>query len=56
MEKHYIYLVMLFIILILIYYLYNIMNNIPIYAIAVFNDTIKGTCEIKRKFENRKCW
>ena len=27
----------------IIYYLYNIMSNKPVYAIAVFNDTIKGT-------------
>jgi len=27
----------------IIYYLYKIMTNKPVYAIAVFNDSIKGT-------------
>jgi Cu-Zn family superoxide dismutase len=52
MEKHYIYLVVLLFILILIYYLYNIMNNIPIYAIAVFNDTIKGTVKLRENLND----
>jgi Cu-Zn family superoxide dismutase len=43
MEKYYIYIIALSILLILVFYLYNTMNNKPIYAIAVFNDTIKGT-------------
>jgi Cu-Zn family superoxide dismutase len=43
MEKYYIYIIALGILLILVFYLYNTMNNKPIYAIAVFNDTIKGT-------------
>jgi len=48
MEKYYIYIIALCVLFILVFYLYNTMNNNtmnnkPIYAIAVFNDTIKGT-------------
>ena len=52
MEKLYIYLVVLLFILIFIYYLYNIMNNMPIYAIAVFNDTIKGTVKLRENLND----
>ena len=40
------------IIVTLLYYLYNIMNNKPIYAIAVFNDGIKGTVKFTEDLEN----
>lgn len=37
---------------IIIYYLYNIMNNKPVYAIAVFNDDIKGNVRFTEDLEN----
>jgi len=43
MQKYYIYLIAFGILVILVFYLYNIMSNKPVYAIAVFNDSIKGT-------------
>ena len=52
MEKYYIYSIALIILLILIYYLYSIMNNKPIYAISVFNDTIKGTVKFTEDLNN----
>jgi len=39
----YLFIIILVCFSIIIYYLYNIMNTKPIYAIAVFNDVIKGT-------------
>jgi Cu-Zn family superoxide dismutase len=52
MQKYYIYSVALITLLILIYSLYNIMNNKPIYAIAVFNDSIKGTVKFTEDLNN----
>ena len=37
-----------------IYYLYNIMSNKPVYAIAVFNDTIKGTVRFTEDLVNNQ--
>ena len=36
----------------LIYYLYKIMTNKPIYAIAVFNDNIKGNVRFSEDLIN----
>lgn len=52
MQKYYIYLVALGILLILVFYLYNIMNNKSVYAIAVFNDSIKGTVKFTEDLNN----
>jgi Cu-Zn family superoxide dismutase len=52
MEKYYIYLIAFGILLILVFYLYNIMSNKPVYAIAVFNDTIKGTVKFTEDLNN----
>ena len=38
----------------IIYYLYNIMSNKPVYAIAVFNDTIKGTVKFTEDLDNNQ--
>jgi len=40
----------------IIYYLYNIMLMVtkPIYAIAVFNDTIKGTARYTEEIVNNR--
>jgi len=42
----------LIVIFIIIYYLYNTMNNKPIYAIAVFNNEIRGTVKFSEDLEN----
>ena len=57
MEKYYIYIIALCVLFILVFYLYSIMNNNtmnnkPIYAIAVFNDTIKGTVKFTEDLNN----
>ena len=52
MQKYYIYLIALTLLLILVFYLYNTMNNKPVYAIAVFNDTIKGTVKFTEDLNN----
>jgi superoxide dismutase, Cu-Zn family len=52
MVKHYIYIIALCFLLILVFYLYITMNNKPIYAIAVFNDTIKGTVKFTEDLNN----
>jgi len=52
MEKYYIYIIALSILLILVFYLYNTMNNKPVYAIAVFSDTIKGTVKFTEDLNN----
>ncbi len=52
MQKYYIYLVALISLLILVFYLYSIMNNKPVYAIAVFNDSIKGTVKFTEDLNN----
>lgn len=52
MEKYYIYIIALSILLILVLYLYNTMNNKPVYAIAVFSDTIKGTVKFSEDLNN----
>jgi Cu-Zn family superoxide dismutase len=54
MQKYYIYFysIALTLLLILVYYLYNIMSNKPIYAIAVFNDAIKGTVKFTEDLNN----
>jgi superoxide dismutase, Cu-Zn family len=38
----------------IIYYVYNIMANKPIYAIAVFNDGIKGTVKLSEDLTNNR--
>ena len=38
----------------IIYYLYNIMSDKPVYAIAVFNDTIKGTVKFTEDLINNQ--
>ena len=38
----------------IIYYLYNIMSNKAVYAIAVFNDTIKGTVKFTEDLVNNQ--
>ena len=38
----------------IIYYLYNRMTQHPIYAIAVFNDTIKGTVRFTEDLVNNQ--
>ena len=40
------------ILILIIYYLYYRMTNKPIYAIAVFNDTIKGNVRFTEDLEN----
>jgi len=52
MQKYYIYLIAFGILVILVFYLYNTMSNKPIYAIAVFNDTIKGTVKFTEDLNN----
>jgi Cu-Zn family superoxide dismutase len=52
MGKYYIYIIALSILLILVFYLYNTMNNKPVYAIAVFSDTIKGTVKFTEDLNN----
>jgi len=52
MQKYYIYLVALISLLILVFYLYSIMSNKPVYAIAVFNDSIKGTVKFTEDLNN----
>jgi Cu-Zn family superoxide dismutase len=52
MEKYYIYIIALSILLILVFYLYNTMNNKSVYAIAVFSDTIKGTVKFTEDLNN----
>jgi Cu-Zn family superoxide dismutase len=52
MQKYYIYLIALISLLILVFYLYSIMSNKPVYAIAVFNDTIKGTVKFTEDLNN----
>ena len=53
MKKYYIYSsILIGLFLIIIYYLYSNMNNNPIYAIAVFNDTIKGTVKFTENLDN----
>jgi len=42
------------IIILIIYYLYYSMNNKPIYAIAVFNDKIKGNVKFTEDLENNQ--
>ena len=50
----YLYISVLVIVCFLIYYLYSIMSNNPIYAIAVFNDTIKGTVRFTEDLVNNQ--
>ena len=50
----YLYISLLVIVCFLIYYLYNIMSNKPIYAIAVFNDNIKGTVKLTEDLVNNQ--
>ena len=50
----YLYISVLVIVCFLIYYLYNIMSNNPIYAIAVFNDNIKGTVKLTEDLDNNQ--
>ena len=45
-----IFIIVLF--LIIIYYLYNIMTNKPVYAIAVFTDNIRGNVKFTEDLEN----
>jgi Cu-Zn family superoxide dismutase len=52
MAKYYIYIIALIFLLILVFYLYNTMNNKPVYAVAVFNDTIKGTVKLTEDLNN----
>ena len=52
MKKTLFYLGVMIVVFIIIYYLYNIMNNKPIYAIAVFNDDIKGNVKFREDLEN----
>jgi len=52
MQKYYIYLIAFGILVILVFYLYNIMSNKPVYAIAVFNDSIKGTVKFTEDLNN----
>ena len=40
--------------IIILYYLYNIMTNTPVYAIAVFNDNIKGTVRFTEDLVNNQ--
>jgi len=47
-----IYLLLFVIILLILYYIFNIMSDKPIYAIAVFNDVIKGTVKFKEDLVN----
>jgi len=46
------YLGLAIVLFVIIYYLYNIMNNKSIYAIAVFNDEIKGNVKFIEDLEN----
>jgi Cu-Zn family superoxide dismutase len=48
------FLLSLSIILIILYYFNNIMTNKPIYAIAVFNDNIKGTVKFTEDLNNNQ--
>jgi len=51
----YFYIFTLFIVcFLIIYYLYNKMTDKPIYAIAVFNDTIKGTVKLSEDLVNNQ--
>ena len=50
----YLYISVLVIVCFLIYYLYSIMSNNPIYAIAVFNDNIKGTVKLTEDLDNNQ--
>jgi Cu-Zn family superoxide dismutase len=51
--KPIIYLLVLVIVcFIIIYYLYNIMTNKPVYAISVFNDSVKGTVKFSEDLTN----
>ena len=50
----YLYIAVLVIFCFILYYLYNTMNNKPIYAIAVFNDTIKGTVRFTEDLVNNQ--
>ena len=43
-----------FIIIFYIFYLYNMTTNKPIYAIAVFNDSIKGTVKFTEDLSNNR--
>ena len=50
----YFYILLVIICLLIIYYLYTIMTNKPIYAIAVFNDGIKGTVKFSEDLTNSR--
>ena len=51
----YFYISLLVIICVLIiYYLYKIMTTKPVYAIAVFNDSIKGTVKLSEDLTNNR--
>lgn len=52
MTKNLFYLAVVVVIFLIIYYLYNIMNNKPIYAIAVFNDDIRGNVKFTEDLQN----
>jgi Cu-Zn family superoxide dismutase len=46
--------VLVIICFLIIYYVYTIMTNKPIYAIAVFNDSIKGTVKFSEDLTNNR--
>jgi Cu-Zn family superoxide dismutase len=50
----YLFIIILVCFSIIIYYLYSRMNNNSIYAIAVFNDTIKGTVRFREDINNNQ--
>jgi len=56
--KYFFYILLLsivsFIIIFYIFYLYNMTTNKPIYAIAVFNDSIKGTVKFTEDLSNNR--
>ena len=52
MKNKLFYLGLAIVLFVIIYYLYNIMNNKSIYAIAVFNDEIKGNVKFIEDLEN----
>ena len=46
----YFFIFLLFIVcFLIIYYLYKIMTNKPVYAVAVFNDSIKGNVKFRKQ-------
>ena len=52
--KYFYILLVIVCLIIILYYLYNRMTNIPVYAIAVFNEDIKGTVKLSEDLVNNQ--